>query len=535
VTRLDDIYRPALGLLTDLYQLTMAYGYWRLGRADRRAVFHLSFRRCPFDGGYAVACGLGPAVDFLEGFRFEAADLAYLRSLTGADGRALFEPAFIEYLARLRLTLDIDAVPEGTVVFAGQPLVRIEGPLLQCQLVETPLLNLVNFPTLIATKASRICQAAGDQPVLEFGLRRAQGIDGGLSASRAAYIGGCAGTSNVLAGRLFEIPVKGTHAHSWVMAFDDEPSAFAAYAEAMPNNCVFLVDTYDTLRGVRHAIEIGRQLRRRGHRLLGIRLDSGDLAYLSIEARRLLDEAGFTDTAIIASNDLDEHIITSLKDQGAAIGVWGVGTRLATAHGQSALGGVYKLSAIDDADGRRQYTVKLSEDIAKINIPGRLQVRRFYEPTRSDDDGRSGNHERHGDDRSNDDGGPGDAARSGDGRPDGERPEAGRFVADMTWDLDLGPGGASPVIVDLADATRRKRIDPALGHEDLLVPVFRDGRRVYDPPDATAARTRCLDQRARLHPAIRRLLNPHRYPAGLENRLHELRQRLILEARGFAT
>ncbi len=489
MTRLADIYRPAMGLLTDLYQLTMAYGYWKLDHNDRRAVFHLSFRECPFDGGYAVACGLAPAVDYVESFRFDRADLEFLAAQEGADGKPLFEQAFLDYLADLRLTVDVDAMPEGTVAFGGQPLVRVQGPLLQCQLLETPLLNLINFPTLIATKSARVCQAAEGQPVLEFGLRRAQGIDGGLSASRAAYIGGAAGTSNVLAGRLFGIPVKGTHAHSWVMAFDDEPAAFAAYAETMPNNCIFLVDTYDTLQGVRHAIAVGQELRRRGHRLLGIRLDSGDLAYLSTEARRLLDEAGFQETFIVGSNDLDEHIITSLKKQGAPITIWGVGTRLATAHGQSALGGVYKLSAIHNGHGGWQYTIKLSEDLGKINIPGRLQVRRF----------RQGDH----------------------------------FVADMTYDLDLGAGDA-PVFVDPADPTRRKRIDPTATHEDLLVPVFRQGRRVYDPPDPATARARAADQVSRLHPTIRRLLNPHRYPAGLENRLHELRQRLILEARGFS-
>ena len=488
MTRLADVYQPALSLLTDLYQLTMAYGYWKLDRHDRQAVFHLSFRTCPFDGGYAIACGLAMAADFLESFRYDSSDLEFLSGLQGSDGKALFEPSFLDYLGALQLTLDIDAMPEGTVVFSGQPLVRVQGPLLQCQLVETPLLNLINFPTLVATKAARVCQAADGEPVLEFGLRRAQGIDGSLTASRAAYIGGCAATSNVLAGRLFGIPVRGTHAHSWVMSFDDEPEAFLAYARAMPNNCIFLVDTYDTLQGVRNAIVAGEELRRRGQRFLGIRLDSGDLAYLSSEARRLLDKAGFKDTFIVGSNDLDEHIIRSLKEQGAPITVWGVGTRLATAHGQAALNGVYKLSAIQDRRGDWQYTVKLSEDIGKINTPGRLQVRRFSQ---------------------------------GD-----------RFVADMTYDLDLGVG-SEPVIVDPADATRRKRIDPAAEHEDQLIPVFSSGRRLYDVPDPTVVRARAREQLGRLHPTIRRLLNPHRYPAGLENRLHALRQRLILNARGF--
>jgi nicotinate phosphoribosyltransferase len=265
-------------LLTDLYQLTMAYGYWHAGRAEREAAFHLYFRTAPFGGGYAVACGLDAAADYLAGFRFEPDDLAYLATLRASEddgaGR-LFPDAFLDHLAALRLTLDVDMAAEGDVVFAGAPMVRVRGPVLQAQLVETALLAHVGFPTLVATKAARLCEAAAGDEVLEFGLRRAQGPDGGLTASRAAYVGGCAATSNVLAGRRFGLPVRGTHAHSWVLAFDSEPEAFAAYADALPDNCVFLVDTYDTLDGVRHAVEAGERLRARGHRLLGVRLDSG--------------------------------------------------------------------------------------------------------------------------------------------------------------------------------------------------------------------------------------------------------------------
>ena len=278
-----------------------------------------------------------------------ADDTAYLAGLKGNDGRPLFEPAFLDYLCRLEPACDIDAVPEGTVVFPQEPLVRVRGPLLQAQLLETALLNIINFQTLVATKAARLVLAARGEPVLEFGLRRAQGIDGALSASRAAYIGGCEATSNVLAGQLFDIPVRGTHAHSWVMCHDDELTAFREYARVMPNNCVFLVDTYDTLQGVRHAVTVGQELRRQGHELIGIRLDSGDLASLSIEARKILDEGGFPRAAIVASNDLDEQIIETLKQQGARISVWGVGTRLVTGYDDPALGGVYKLSAIRDA------------------------------------------------------------------------------------------------------------------------------------------------------------------------------------------
>src|SRR5580765_7038177 len=364
-------------LLTDLYQLTMAYGYWKSGRAEREAVFHLFFRKAPFRSGFTIAAGLEPVIDFLRTFQFTHEDLEFLGTLKGSDGQPLFDHRFLEYLRPLRFKCDLDAIPEGTVVFPQEPVLRVQGPILQCQLVESALLNFINFQSLIATKAARVCLAARGEPVLEFGLRRAQGVDGALSASRAAYIGGCASTSNVLAGKLYGIPVSGTHAHSWVMAFDDEREAFRAYAEAMPNNCVFLVDTYDTLEGVRRAVEVGQWLRKHGHEMLGIRLDSGDLAWLSIEARKILDAAGFPKAFIVASNDLDEQIIQSLKEQGAAITVWGVGTKLVTAYDDPALGGVYKLGAIRDEKGKWVYKLKLSEQSAKISPPGIQQVRRF--------------------------------------------------------------------------------------------------------------------------------------------------------------
>ena len=254
---LSNLYGQSLSLLTDLYQLTMAYGYWKQGKADQQSVFHLFFRKNPFKGGYTVAAGLNLAIQYLESFSFEQDDVDYLATITGNDGKPLFDPEFLRYLGDLSLTIDVDAMPEGTVAFPHQPILRVRGPILQAQLLETALLNIINFQTLIATKSARICHSAGSQPVLEFGLRRAQGIDGSLSASRAAYIGGCAATSNVLAGKLFGVPVKGTHAHSWIMSFDDELEAFENYAHAMPNNCVFLVDTYDTLEGVKKAISVG--------------------------------------------------------------------------------------------------------------------------------------------------------------------------------------------------------------------------------------------------------------------------------------
>lgn len=489
---LSRIYNTSFALLTDLYQVTMAYAYWKSGTAHKEAAFHLHFRRNPFQGGYAVACGLEAAVELVEGFRFHDSDLDYLATLRGNDGAPLFETAFLDHLRDLRFTGDLDAVPEGTVVFPHEPLLRVTGPILACQLLETPLLNLINFPTLIATKAARVCLAAQGEPVIEFGLRRAQGIDGGLTASRAAYVGGCVGTSNLLAGQLYGIPVRGTHAHSWVLSFDSELESFQAYADALPNNCVFLVDTYNSLEGVRHAVEVGKRLREHGHEMVGIRLDSGDLAYLSVEARRILDEGGFPRASITASNDLDEHLITSLKLQGAAIGVWGVGTRLVTAYDQPALGGVYKLSAVREPGGPWEYKVKLSEQAVKISNPGIQQVRRYFSPGET-------------------------------------RAEA---VADMIFDAEQGVPEGPAVLVDPMDLTRRKEVAAETPWEDLLVPVFRGGKRVYGPPPLAEVRRRTAAQLAQFHSGVKRLANPHRYPVGLEQRLFALKTRLILEARG---
>lgn len=366
-------------LTTDLYQLTMAQGYWQHGRHLDRASFYMSMRRTPFGGGFAIAAGLEQIVSFLRGLRFEPEEIDYLRSLNGGDGGPLFAPEFLDALPALDLSVSLAAVPEGTAVFAREPLLRVEAPLLVGQLVETPILNVVNFQTLVATKAARLCHlAAPGQPVLEFGLRRAQGFDGALSACRAAYVGGCAATSNVQAGRRFGIPVRGTHAHSWVQAFDSEPEAFDAFAETMPNNCVLLVDTYDVDRGIENAIVAARRLGRRGHRLLGIRLDSGDLLQQSRMARRRLDEAGLEDVAIVVSDSLDEKRIMELRRAGAAIDTWGVGTSLVTAAGDGALGGVYKLSAIRRAgEDRWRPVFKLGAGVRKASLPGRLQVRRY--------------------------------------------------------------------------------------------------------------------------------------------------------------
>ena len=468
-------------LLTDLYQLTMAYGYWKSGCAAKEAVFHLYFRKAPFGGSYAVFCGLNGVRDLIDNFHFGKEELAYLATLTGNDGRTIFHADFLDYLHNLKLSCEVYSLPEGTLAFPNEPLLRIKGPIIQCQLLETALLNLVNFQTLVATKAARVVQAAEGDPVLEFGLRRAQGIDGGLSASRAAYVGGCAGTSNVLAGKHFGIPVKGTHAHSWVMSFEDEKKAFQAYAQALPNNCVFLVDTYDTLNGIQKAVEVGRELRKNGHVLLGIRLDSGDMAEQSIAARKLLDEAGFEDAVIVASNDLDETTIRELKDKGARIGMWGVGTKLATAFPQAALGGVYKLSAIRDPGQPWIYKIKLSAESVKTSNPGIQQVKRFY--------------------------------------------ERGRMRGDIIYDEGLGFSGPGRAFFP---AHEPGPLEGRLESEDLLVPLFRN-RNLSPPEDLEQVRQRVSRQLRALPERFRRLRTPAIYPVGLDRQLHDFKLRLMAE------
>jgi len=484
---LKQIYKSSLTLLTDLYQITMAYGYWKSGIADREAVFHLFYRKKPFKGGYAISAGLELAIDAIAHFRFDQSDLNYLKTLKGADGTDLFESSFIDYLQQLEFQCSIDAVPEGRLIFENEPIVRVKGPLLQAQLIETILLNIINFQTLIATKAARICNAADGAPVMEFGLRRSQGIDGGLSASRAAFIGGCSGTSNVLAGKLFGIPVKGTHAHSWIMSFSNELEAFEQYAATMDNNCTLLVDTYDTRQGILNAIHVGKALKQRGKQLLAVRIDSGDLAYLSQMAREMLDAAGLEDTKIIASNDLDEYILESLHDQNAQLDSLGVGTKLVTAYDQPALGGVYKLSALRNSDGVWENKIKLSEQLIKINIPGIQQVRRFH--------------------------------------------DKGQLVADMIYDIeDECP--AQPTIVDPNDATKIKKISSdSVEYEDLLVPIFKEGQLVYKKPSLTEIQNLAKTELSRVHVGIKRFVNPHVYIVGLERRLFDKRLRLILAQR----
>lgn len=480
------LYHQSLALLTDLYQLTMSYGYWKAGLDDKEAVFHLFFRKRPFQGGFTIAAGLEAVINYLKDFHFSPSDLEYLASLRNIDDSPLFEPRFFDYLANIRFSCDIDAIPEGNVVFPYEPLIRVSGPLIQCQLLESPLLNLINFPTLIATKAARICIAANGDPVLEFGLRRAQGIDGSLTASRAAYIGGCEATSNVLAGKIFGIPVRGTHSHSWIMVFDDEQEAFHTYAKQLPNNCVFLVDTYNTIEGVKKAIETGLWLRQQGKKMLGIRLDSGDLAYLSVKSRAMLDEAGFQDTKIIASNELDETIINELKRQGACIGIWGVGTNLVTAGTQSALDGVYKLSAIRNPGERWTYKIKLSEQLVKISNPGILQVRRYF----SKDE----------------------------------------YTIDALYDIDIGINSSS-ILIDPLDPTRRRLIGKSWAARDLLVPIFNKGKCIYDSPPLAKIRETTQIELSHFQTGVKRFINPHEYIVGMEKTLYDLKINLINKIR----
>lgn len=475
-------YNQSLALLTDLYQLTMVYGYWKSGLYDRTAVFHLNFRKWPFKGGFALAAGLETAIRFLQEFRFSPSDLSYLKGLTDGEGNPLFEGEFLTFLSKFEFACDIDALPEGSLVFPYEPIIRVKGPIWQAQLLESPMLNLINFQTLIATKAARVCQAAHPDPVIEFGVRRAQGVDGAISASRAAFIGGCFATSDVIAGKLYGIPVRGTHAHSWIMAFEDEATAFEQFAKIMPKGCVMLVDTYDSVEGVKRAIAVAKKLKGEGFELEGVRLDSGDLAHLSIEIRKILDREGFSKTHIMASNELDEYLIRDLKQQGAKITVWGVGTNLVTGKDQPALDGVYKLSAIQDGGGEWVHKLKLSEQTAKVTNPGILQVRRFFD---------------------------------------------GHFyLGDAIYDELLGIPD-SCVSIDNYDPNKQISFVSSVIHEDLLVPVFRKGELVYRSPSLIDIQARAKRELSRLPPAMERFTNPQPYHAGLEKTLYQKKLEII--------
>lgn len=473
-----------LALLTDLYQITMLAGYHACGKTEQQSCFELFFRKLPFKGGFGVAAGLETALDYLNGLQFGEPEIAYLRGL------GLFRESFLEWLTGFRFRGDVDAVPEGEFVFAGEPLLRVRGNLPEAQLVESALLNILNFQTLIATKSARIHIASQGSPVLEFGMRRAQGVDGAISASRAAYIGGCVGTSNTLAGQTFDIPVQGTHAHSWVMSFSSELEAFRAYADLYPDGTTLLVDTYETLEsGVPNAITVGLELKARGHHLKGIRLDSGDLAYLSKRARAMLDEAGLTTTKIVASNDLDEILIADLLEQGARIDVWGVGTNLVTSQDQPALGGVYKLVAAQGAGGKMEPRIKISSNPEKITVPGVKQLWRAFA-----DDGMM----------------LGDCLAL----EDESLPET---------ELDT----LHPHYVGAHTRLRASR------WRSMLQPVIRKGRECEGVRrELSEIRGSFLENLKNLPVECQRRVNPHVYWVGLSQRLWDLRTELMAQATG---
>lgn len=475
-----------LGLLTDLYEISMAEGYWRSGLASMEACFTSFFRENPCNGGFAVVCGTGQLASLIEGFRYSSEDIAYLEGLEAPGGGPLFSREFLAWLAAWRPRLTVDALREGDLAFPREPVVRVTGPMIDCQLIESPLLNVVNFETLVATKAARVCLAAEGRPVAEFGLRRAQGPDGALSASRAAFVGGCQSTSNVLAAQRYGIPASGTHAHSWVMAFPDELSAFRAYAAASPKNCTLLVDTYDVVRGVENAIVVGHEMEEHGERLAGVRIDSGDLAALSKRARAMLDEAGLPYVKVIVSNDLDEELIQSLLNQGAAVDGFGVGTKLVTCFDQPALSGVYKLSAKRMPGEPWTPVLKVSEQVYKRTIPGVQDLRRYYDA---------------------------------DGCP----------VADMICERDFGDDPC-PQIVDVNDPLLTRMLE-GLSFKPMLQPVTVQGERACEPEVLAVARQRAQDNLARLDPACKRFLNPQVYPVGIEKSLSDMRQAMIAEAR----
>jgi nicotinate phosphoribosyltransferase len=487
---LTDQTKPTdVALNTDLYELTMAQGFWESGLTESEGCFNVFFRDNPFGSGYAVACGMGQIADLVENFRFDDEAIAYLASIQAPGGGAMFKQGFLDYLRDFRMHVSVSAIPEGELVFPREPMVRVIGPVIDCQLLETALLNLVNFQTLVATKTARVVHAAEGHPVSDFGLRRAQGPDGGLAVARASYIGGATNTSNVLAGRIYGIPVFGTHAHSWVMAFPSEVEAFRAFAASSPKNCVFLLDTYDVHQGIKNAITVAKEMEERGERLAAIRIDSGDLAWQAKMARKMLDEGGLPNTGIVLSNDLDEYTVKSIRDAGAPVTSWGIGTKLATAYDQPALGGVYKLSAKQDADGQWQDCIKVTGNLNKLTTPGVLDVRRYFHPN-------------------------------------------GKIAGDMVFDVNRGV--TSETIIDPADELRRKDL---AGKEYivLLEPLARDGEVVLAPESrsAMAARTRCAEQLELLDESQKRILNPHSYPVGLEKSLFKRRRDLVAHLRGI--
>ena len=485
---LTDITKPTdVALNTDLYELTMAQGFWESGLVDAEGCFNVFFRDAPFDGGFAVACGMGQIADLVENFVFDSDAIEYLASVQAPGGGPMFKKGFLDYLRDFRMRVSIWAVPEGDLVFPREPMVRVEGPIIDCQLLETALLNLVNFQTLVATKTARVVHAAEGHPVSDFGLRRAQGPDGGLAVARASYIGGASSTSNVLAGKIYGIPVFGTHAHSWVMAFPTELDAFRAFAKSSPKNCVLLLDTYDVHQGIKNAITVAKEMEAEGERLAAIRIDSGDLAKLSKETRKAFDDAGLPYVKISVSNDLDEYTIQSLFAQGAPIDSFGVGTKLATCDPQPSLGGVYKLSASRmSADEPWTPVIKLSEMAYKRTIPGIQHIMRYYDAA----------------------GCPvGDMIVDDSVRTDDQYTIVDVLDQDMTYDMS----GSTP--------------------RELLEQVVERGARSKEPDDIETAKARCREALMRLDPAVKRFLNPQFYPVGLETGLAKLRSELARSER----
>ncbi len=479
--------RQNLTLLTDLYELTMMQGYFHHRDCNETVIFDMFYRSNPGGGAYSICAGLEQLIQYIKELHFAPEDIDYLRNLH------IFSEDFLEYLSQFRFSGDIYAIPEGTVVFPREPLIKVIAPIMEAQLVETAILNIVNHQSLIATKAARVCQAAKGDGVLEFGLRRAQGPDAGTYGARAAIIGGCAGTSNVLAGRLFDVPVRGTHAHSWVMSFPNEYDAFLQYAHMYPQACILLVDTYDTLKsGVPNAIKVFQRLREEGVELglYGIRLDSGDLAYLSKKARRMLDKAGFADAIISASNDLDEHLIESLKAQGAAITSWGVGTNLITSKDTPAFGGVYKLAAIQDQQGRFIPKIKLSENIEKVTNPGDKKIYRVYDR------------------------------------------ESGKIKADLICLTHEEYSEDQPLLLFDPQAPWKKTLLAAGSYRlrPLLAPIFLKGECVYTSPSVMEIREICRRELDTLWDESLRFTNPHPVYVDLSQELYQTRIRLLDEA-----
>ena len=472
-----------LTMMTDLYELTMMNGYLRYGKDKSRACFDLFYRRRGDMTAYAVAAGLEQVIEYVKNLRFTQDDIEYLRSL------AIFDEAFLTYLSEFRFTGEILAVPEGTIIFPDEPILRVIAPIMEAQLLETALLNIINHQTLIATKSARVVQSARGDKVLEFGLRRAQGPDAGIYGARASIIGGCQATSNVLTGQLFGVPVGGTHAHSWVMSFEDELTAFRAYADVFPDNCLLLVDTYDTLgSGVPNAITVFKELRARGKEPVGIRLDSGDLAFLSRQARVMLDDAGFPNAKIFASGDLDEEVIWDLKAQGAAIDVWGVGTRMITSMDNPALGGVYKLSA-EEVDGTFIPRIKISENPAKITNPGVKQLYRFYDR------------------------------------------RSGKALADLLALEEEDFSSGEPLEIFDPENTWKRMTLCDYRMRQLLVPVFENGELVYDSPSLSEIAAYAKQEMETFWDEYKRLNRPHRYKVDLSQKLYDLKLQLLANRR----